>query len=419
MKILHALLLITTQFTIANNIELTVSGAQQTMMPIAIMILDADNNELNTIAQTIAQDLQFTEQFKVCIKKYPSIITTAQLGKEIKQLAYANIPLALCISAKTSKHIEWRLYDTIQCEMLQGKKYKKNGPAIHRWAHAIADAVWKKLTNSTGFFSSRLAYCKNVETADGNNTRKVYIADFNGTNEELLVDSGTIIVAPRWNNKKQQLFYSEYTDTNVRLMYSDMQKNIHNASHFDQGIEMLINFAPNGEDYVYCASRGNGSSQIYLYKDGKLRRCTKNSGNNTSPIFLDEEHICFSSDFQTGYPQIYIGNIKTGHLQRISKGGYCTSPTFCPETNKIAYHKMVQGVMQIIIYDRATKTYTQLTYDGGSKHESSWSPGGAYLLFAHETGCNQSKLALLNIITGKRTYISSWKEYCCYPHWSN
>ena len=181
---------------------------------------------------------------------------------------------------------------------------------------------------------------------------------------------------------------------------------------------MLASFAPNGIDYVYCASRGNGSCQIYLNKNNTLKRCTRNTGNNTSPVFIDEERICFCSDFQKGNPQIYIGNIATGHLQRITKGGYCTSPSYCPKTNKIVYHQMIHGTMQVMIYDCATKTHTQITSDSGNKHEASWSPDGTLLLYSHEYDTNKSRLVICNVLTRKTKYISSPHEYCSYPHWS-
>ena len=63
------LLIYTTLYIQAHDIALTVSGAQQTQMPIAIIILDEKNNELNDIATVIKKDLQFTDQFKVSIKK--------------------------------------------------------------------------------------------------------------------------------------------------------------------------------------------------------------------------------------------------------------------------------------------------------------------------------------------------------------
>jgi TolB protein len=419
MKKLYSLMLVVA-FAAAENVELTVSGAQQAHMPIAIMVLDETSDELNAIAAVIKKDLEFTGQFKPYIKKLNAELPKKQLRKEIKTLcAQQKTPLAICINTTSPKTIEWRLYDTMECTMIVGKKYKKKGTLMRGWAHAIADEAWKALTNNEGFFSSRLAYCKDSKNDNGHTIRKVYISDFDGTHEELLVDLPTVCIGPRWHTKKPRLFYSEYADTNVRLMSTSMQKQRKTISTSD-GINMLANVSPDNSKVVYCSSRNSsGSCQIdLLHNNGKLKRFTNNTGNNVSPVFIDEDRICFCSDFQTGSPQIYIGNITTGHLQRITAGGYCTSPAYCPKTNKIVYHKMIHGTMQIMVYDCATKTHTQLTKTSGNKHEACWSPCGTLLLFAHENANNKSRLVSLNVLTNKTTYLTGANDQCSYPHWS-
>lgn len=417
MKLLYALLLLITLQTSANEIELTISGAQQTQMPIAIIILDESNNKLNEVAETIKKNLEFTEQFKPSIIKYSTQLLPKELHKNIKRLGYAGTPLVVCINSTSPKNIEWRLYETMGCSMLKGKKYKKKCPISRIWAHAITDEVWKVLTNNDGFFSSRIAYCKDSKNNKGHTIRKVYIADYDGSHEELIVDVPTICIAPRWYPDTPTISYSEYADTNIRLMSVSINKQRKPLSLFD-GINMLAHFSDDSSIMTYCSSRGSGSCQIYLLENGILKRCTNNTGNNTSPFLIDPTHLGFCSDFQTGSPQIYIANIKTGHLQRITHGGYCSSPSHCKKTNKIAYCKMIQGTMQVMMYDCATKTHTQMTKSSGNKHEPCFSPCGTQLLFVHECPSANSRLCNLNLLTNKPKYITSAHDQCSYPHWS-
>lgn len=421
-KLLALFLYITTLFA-NNNIELSISGAQQTKMPIAIIVLDKTNHKLNEIADIIKKDLEFTEQFQPHITHYDANLSKKELRKNIQHCANTGTPLALCISAQSPQAIDWHLYDTMQCSHLDAKRRK--GSSCRKSAHAIADQARKTLTGYDPIFSSHIAYCKEAKNPQGKKISKIYIADFNGENEELFINSNNITIAPRWNTQKQELVYSEYTDTSIQLK-SALVKNKRkktvvqgkNVSHFVDGINMSMNFAPSGNAYTFAASCGNGNCQIYLYKDDKLKRCTKNSGNNDSPILMDDEHLCFCSNFQTGSPQIYIGNILTGHLQRITHGGYCTSPAYCTKTNQIVYHQMIKGIMQIMVYDCTTKTHTQLTHSSGNKHESSWSPDGKFLLYSHEGLNHTSRIETLNILTKKITYVTKADEYCSYPNWS-
>jgi TolB protein len=417
MKKIYALLFFTV-YAAANTLELTVSGAKNAQMPLTILVLDETNKELNMVADVIKNDLQFTDQFNATKQLTPANFPKKELLKTIKNLCTTGTPLALCLNAPNKNSIEWRLYDTMQGTMIEGKKYKKQGKVIRGWAHTLADNVFKTLTGNEGFFSSRITYCKEFHTKTGKLARHIYIADFDGSNSELLVESPALTFAPRWNTnpKKPLIFYSENTDTNVRLMSVDMKKTTTIASDFD-GINMLPGFSPDGKAAAYCASKGNGNCQLYYHTQGTLQSFTRNNGNNVSPIFIDNEHICFCSDAQTGNPQIYIGNIKTGHVQRITKGGYCTSPSFCHHNNTIAYHSKINGVMQICLYNCTTKIHTQVTKDNRNKHESSWSPDGTHLMFGEENASKQ-RIASLNLLTNTTKYLTPDNARCNYPHWS-
>jgi Tol biopolymer transport system component len=79
---------------------------------------------------------------------------------------------------------------------------------------------------------------------------------------------------------------------------------------------------------------------------------------------------------------------------------------------------MIQGTMQIMVYDCVTKTHTQLTKNGGNKHEASWSPCGTQLLFAHEVPGKNSQLCILSLLTNKTKPITNTHDICSYPHWA-
>ena len=181
---------------------------------------------------------------------------------------------------------------------------------------------------------------------------------------------------------------------------------------------MVPSFSQDGKKVVYCASRGDGSCHVYYYENGALKRLTHNRGNNVSPTFTEDgTKIFFCSDFQTGQPQIYCYDLQADFLERITQGGYCAAPSYCSTNEKVAYSKIVKGTMQLFIYDTHTKKHTQLTFDKGNKEECSWSPCGNYLLFSLENK-DKCRIAMLNLLTNERRFITSEKEVCSYPAWS-
>ncbi|GAH05844.1 unnamed protein product, partial [marine sediment metagenome] len=74
--------------------------------------------------------------------------------------------------------------------------------------------------------------------------KHIYVADYDGSNEQLLVSTPTVNVTPRWNNDPANplIFYSEHTNENVRLMVADMKGRRRIVSNFD-GLNMLSSYS--------------------------------------------------------------------------------------------------------------------------------------------------------------------------------
>ena len=396
----------------ADGVQAT--ATQHAKVPLVISVVEG-SAQLTEVATMMQHDFSFSGQFDVSINKGKKKPTK----KDIKKLFAEGFSLAVFLSEGKKNSIEWRVYDTLQGKMVKGKRYAKRGIVCGGWAHNIADVVWPILTNQHGFFSTKIAYCKEVKLKNGKSAKQVCMADYDGTNEQILVDLPTVNVAPRWNKDMDNplLFYSEYTNENVRLVAVNMERKRKITSNFD-GINMLPAFSRDGKKVVYCASRGDGHCQLYYCDKSGFKKVTNNKGNNVSPSLSDDgSTIFFCSDYQTGRPQVYVYRLKTGNIECITNGGYCASPSYCEKRKQIAYAKIVQGTMQLFVYDERSKKHTQLTFDAGSKEECSWSPCGNYLTYSVEQGKTQ-RIAVLNLLTKQQRYITTANINCSYPAWS-
>ncbi|MCX5922535.1 MAG: hypothetical protein NTX86_04385 [Candidatus Dependentiae bacterium] len=406
----------TAQETQSPTFAISVAPKEHAKLSLFLGVVGAMTPALRDMVAIIKKDLEFSGQFAVAVHEIKALHTKNEITKLFEQ----GYSLAVFLN-DTPAHdgVEWRVYDTTQVVMLKGSKYTKRGTVPRGWAHNVSDVLWSVLTGDEGFFSTKLAYCKDMHRPKKRMVKYIYVADYDGSHEQELVTLPTVSVAPRWNNdvKSPLLFYSEYTNANVRLVGVSMNKKRKIASNFD-GINMLPAFSKDGKHVVYCASHGDGTCQLYYHDKGAFRKITKNNGNNVSPTFsADGKKIFFCSDFQTGKPQVYCYNIETDNLDRLTHGGYCAAPSYCSRHCKLVYSKIVGGTMQLFLYDTKHQEHTQLTFDSGNKEECSWSPCGNFLLFSVEQG-EKSRIAMLNIVTNVRRYITSEKQVCSYPAWS-
>lgn len=395
------------------SLEFSVAAEQYKVMKIKLyVVLPSNKNmvDLDLVSSTVKKDLEFTKQFALDLQIGNALPQRA----EIVSWAQHDIPFAVFVTF-TNDSIEWRLYDTSQVAMIKGKKIEleKNNRIL---AHRLADSLWQELTGKKGFFSTKIAYCKE-RSYKKKLIKSIYIADYDGSYEQCVIDSPTLNIAPRWNNDYDNplLFFSELTNTNMRLASIDFKGHKKIASNF-AGLNMLPSFSDDGKAVVYAASRGAGNCQLYYYKKGYFKRLTHNTGNNVSPVFIDDNTLAFCSDFKNGKPHLYTYDLKTGAIELLSEG-YCCTPTYNSTSKLLAYGKMVKGCLQLFTYHTVTKEHTQITFDPTNKEECSWSPCGSFLLYASENK-GQSRIAMFNIATNQMSYITSSKDKCSYPVWS-
>ncbi len=410
------LLLVGMQAHAAVQLNVRASGTKKIPLLVAIEASQGNQQELSEIAEVIKKDFEFRSQFDVAVGEITSPFLTKSSIAELHRKGY---PLVLFLNNENADAISWRLYDTKTVAMIKGKKYHKQGALMRGWAHGIADMVWPTLTGSQGFFSTKIAYCKEQRRAGLRPIKHIYIADYDGSNAQPMVANASMNVAPRWNRDKSNplLFYSECTPSNVRLMATDMKKRKKVVSNFD-GLNMLPTFSQDGKKAVYCASRGDGNCQLYYYDKDSFKKLTHNDGNNISPTLSDEgDKIFFCSDFKTGKPQLYCYDVASAAMEELTDSGYCTSPAYSSARNLLAYTKIIEGQNQIFIYDLKRKMHTQVTFDDSNKEECCWSPCGTMLLFGmREKGKN--RLVILDTVTRQQHAITAAQDACSYPAWS-
>ena len=406
--VLHAQVFILRASPVATPEDMTVaiSANEYGKMPLLISIIGPQSADIQMLADLVKHDLTWGGQFEITFQPFEAVPSKG----ELLALADKNFPLLLFIQRDgDGKGFEWRLYDTTQPAMLKGKHMLKRGADARVWAHEMADVIWPVLTGQEGLFSTKIAYCKEVKRGKKRPYKYLCVADYDGSNEIVRVP--TVVVAPRWG-KNGLLFFSECTNSNIRLMYIDLQGNRHAASNFE-GLNMLPSFSLDGKISVFCASRGQGNCQLYYCAPGVFKKLTHNEGNNVSPtITADASKIYFCSDYKSGYPGIFLLNIQSGVTEELVSSGMC--PSYSDKIRKLAYLKKVAGVVQVFVYDIDTHTSEQLTKNDGDKDECCWSSCGNYIYYSVCNGYS-SRIAAMNVLSREQKWITNAQDVCTYP----
>ena len=371
-------------------------------------VIGDEQKELDFFLKKLTQNISYSGQLDLIQKKF----LAPKTKEEVTDLFKAGYPLVLFLQFFAKENmLEWRLYDSIEAEMVKGKKYSRTGLLQPRWAHGISADIWPELCQEPGIFLTKIAYVKQLHTPRKYRSQ-ICIADFDGSNEKIIVDMPTVYVHLSFHPdiKNPRLLASEFTPSGIRLLMIDFKGNKKIIFGKDRSI-VGTSLSADAEKVVYTES-----GDIWLYNhslDGKQKkhiRMIQNEQKCSSASLCPDESILYCSDCK-----IYRYDPKIKKNSCLIDNGL--APAYDSVGQKIVFSRRIKGVMQLMLFDEITLKIEQLTYDSGNKSDSCFSPCGNYVLYCYEKN-NKKNIANFCLATKRQQIVTSGKYSFSYPAWS-
>ncbi len=289
-------------------------------------------------------------------------------------------------------------------------------------AHRFADEIIQRLGGGVpGIAETKLYY---VRLQNGN--KEVWEMDYDGANQHAITNLGTVSLSPRVSPDNSRVAFSSLTREGFQIrMYSLL---LRRAVNFPvaEGTNVSPAWSPNGAQVAFSSSR-SGDPEIWV-SDAEGRtahKITSFRGPDVSPTWNPKtgSQIAWISG-RTGLPQLYIMDSDGSGVQRLTDGGYATSPSWSPNGQYVAYAwnrkygPGAPGGQDIYVMEIATKRWIQLTHDVGRCDFPTWSPDGRHIAYANSPDGRADHTRIMTMLvdgTGKRALTSSGADM---PNWS-
>lgn len=394
-----------------------------------VILCSGNDSSLLRFAKVVYDDLDFTDQFDIELKKTDKPVTRDLVKRMFEQ----GISLVTVLS-KENNIIKVTTSDTSLADtsVADTMVFERSVEGVGlREAHRVAGDMLQALTGDRGVCESSIAYCKTISARQ----KVVCLSDYACKTSRVIVGTRAIHMAPRWHTQAPVLFYSQLTRSNNRLMSIDMRTMQRRVVCSYSGLNMQPAFSKDGTRSVICFSGGRGNSELYLYdkkicrktKKRMFKKLTNNGAHNVTPSFLDNGDVLFCSDYRTGAPQIYYLDMQERKIVRVTNGrGYAAAPSYCAKTNMVVYVRPVRGTFQLFtmsLDDPYNTKETQVTFDVGNKHEPCWSEDGRYIVCSCDvphkrTGRDVRQIAMLNYKSGKMRILTHGSKPKNFPRWT-
>ncbi|MCC6932005.1 MAG: PD40 domain-containing protein [Deltaproteobacteria bacterium] len=414
-------LLVTISGSANAQTDLHIAGAK-VGFPIAIPQL-CDTAESGAVAKemadTMIRDLEITGIFKII----NSASYLEEAGKcnmtEVNFADWSVIGTEGLVKGKLSRsdaglQYELILYDVNRKTGVAGKRYQASADDYVQVAHRFANEILKHFTGEAGVFGTQIAFVSKV-----GRFKELFVMDMDGSNIRQITKDKGLALSPAWSAQGDKLLYTSYRTRKPDLYTispnGGTPAQITNSSHMEIGAK----FIRGGGSLVTSQSNGSSSNIVELDFKGKvLRKITSGGALDVSPsVSPDGSQIAFCSD-RGGSPQIYVMNSDGGNIHRISFTGssYCTSPTWSPKGDKIAFVCRDQG-FHIFVSDTSGGQAVRLTY-AGNNEDPSWAPDGRALAFSSNLGKGGARsIVIYSLLSGSAKQITFTKSEDAMPAW--
>jgi len=284
--------------------------------------------------------------------------------------------------------VEFELYDVLRQRRVIGYQLTASAQAMRRVAHQIADYIHEQLTGNPGAFDTRVAYVTEQRDADGGARYRLNIADVDGHNEQIILDSSRPIMSPSWSPDGTRLAYVSFESERPHVYMQTVATGDRERITDFPGINGAPAFSPDGERLAMTLSK-DGNPEIYIMdlRNRRLRRMTNDPAIDTEPAWSpDGRFLAFTSD-RGGRPQIYrVAADRGGRPERMTfEGSYNARPVFSPDGKKLALVHGDGGRYRIGLLDLKNGALQVLT-DSGLDESPSFAPNGGMILYATREG---------------------------------
>jgi TolB protein len=288
--------------------------------------------------------------------------------------------------------VEFRLWDVLPGQQIQGTAYSTTLSNWRRIAHIISDVIYERLLGEKGYFDTRVVYIAGTGPKD-RRIQRLAIMDQDGENNRFLTDGTWVAKTPRFHPTRDQIAFMSYANSRPRIYLFDLgtgrQEPLGDFAH----TTLSPRFSPDGSSLIMSQTTPGGNADIYTVDlaSRRSRRLTDSGSIDVSPCYSpDGTQIVFNSD-RGGDQQLYIMGADGAGARRISFGqGRYATPVWSPRGDLIAFTRISGNTFAIGVM-RPDGSGERILSESFYVEGPTFAPNGRVIMFWRETPARDSR----------------------------
>jgi len=294
--------------------------------------------------------------------------------------------------------VDFDLLNVLTGQRVAGQRFTGTPSALRNAAHRVSDVVYEKILGIRGAFATRIAYVS-VDGQPPAQKFQLIVADADGENQRLVLESRYPLMSPSWSPDGQWLAYVSFENKRSAVYVQFVRTGERRQVSARAGINGAPSWSPDGKKLALTLGGSSGNPDIYILElqTQNLSRLTDDPSIDTEPTWSpDGKYIYFTSD-RAGGPQIYRIGVNPGDRpKRITfTGNYNARPRVSADGNLLAVVTQDSGNYRVAVQDLNSGTFRVLS-KGHLDESPSFAPNGSTIMFSEREG-SRASLATVSV----------------------
>ena len=280
-------------------------------------------------------------------------------------------------------------------------------------AHYISDGIYEEITGIQGIASTKILYVTQ------NKDYRLVVADADGKNEQILLESSEPIISPSWSPDSKKVAYVSFETGMAKVFVQDIASGdrelvIENSFQISSPA-----WSPDGK-FLSLTMYQDGNAEIYILnlKNKNLTRLTNHYAIDTESTWSKKGSKIMFTSGRSGSPQLYEINLRKSNAQpkRITfDGNYNAKGTYLPNNEGIVFVHRADVNFQIALKYFDENFIRPLT-ESQMDESPSISPNGNVIVYS----IKEEDLGLLSGVTlsGAKFKLPATEGSVREPAWS-
>lgn len=280
--------------------------------------------------------------------------------------------------------VDFQLLNALNGEQLANQRFTGPPSALRDAAHRVSDVIYQKILGIRGAFDTRIAYVAVQNSPTGQHFQLI-VADADGANPHVVLDSRQPIMSPAWSPDGQWLAYASFENRHESIFVQQVRTGERRLVSARLGANSAPSFSPDGRKLALTLGGSDGNLDIFVLDlaSQQLARMTDDPAIDTEPVWTPDGRSLFFTSDRGGGPQIYEIGVEPGaRPKRITfEGSYNADPRVSPDGTQLAMMTQDAGSYHIAVKDLASGTVRVLSH-GHLDKSPSFAPNGDMLIYA-------------------------------------